>query len=105
MRQGPITDMSAPQRDVLAATAAHRTVDRVSIDETLEHGGTSIAYQTLYHHLESLVENGLVEKQSGGNGFLNQYRITREGLRTLNTHRDWLDECLEDAAPIVEVQR
>lgn len=105
MRRGPIADMSAPQRDVLAAVAANRIVDRADVSDTLASGDFSISYQMVFHHLDSLVEAGLVEKQSGGRGFRNQYRITRDGLRTLHTHRNWLNECLSDAAPIVEVQR
>lgn len=105
MRQGPIADMSAPKRDVLTAVASARTVDRADVSDTLERGGCSISYPMVFHHLESLVEAELVEKQSGGNGFRNHYRVTRDGLRALHTHRAWLNECLDGAAPIVEVQR
>lgn len=108
-RRGPISDLSGEQRDILAILAREGPIDRFALKQDIQRERLDrVTNATVYNHLETLSEQGLVSKWSGqgsGDDSSNQYRIGRDGLRTLTAHYNWLDECLSDAAPIVGVDR
>lgn len=97
---GPLTDLTAFQRDVLAVIASLNDgeaphglgiLDRVGSvrDEQVNHG-------RLYPNLDTLVEKGLVEK-SAKDRRTNAYALTSRGRRELAADAKWRAGVLGDA--------
>lgn len=102
IRRGPICELSADQRDILAILVSEGSTDRFTIKQLLERERRGlITNATVYNQLERLSDDGLIDKRSAGDsGNRNKYRIARKGLKTLTAHYYWLDGCLEDGPPV-----
>lgn len=101
--RGPIADLSAVQRDLLAVLVREQQSDRFALKQHLSQDRKRrITNSKIYDELGRLCDDGLVEKHSAqfARDETNKYRITRDGLKTLAAHRNWLDDQLADGPPV-----
>lgn len=101
IRRGPTADLSAVRRDILAILVDKQQADQSTIASTLNRDRkNTISDWAIYDNLENLSKDGLIEKGQGRHSERNQYRITRDGLKTIAAHQNWLEAQLDDGPPV-----
>lgn len=103
IRRGPTADLSAVRRDILAILVDKQQADRFVLKSALNSDRRdTVTNASVYNELEQLCDDGLVEKWSGdfSRENPNQYRITRDGLKTIAAHQNWLEAQLDDGPPV-----
>lgn len=87
-------DLTGFQRDLLYTIAALNDPKGLTIKDELEaYYGSEINQGRLYTNLDTLVEQGLVEKGQLDRR-TNQYTLTDRARRQLRARREWETRCL-----------
>ena len=93
----PLHDLTSFQRDVLRVIADNGRPG-LRIKEIIEDlYQTEIHDGRLYTNLKTLINKGLVDKESV-DGRTNKYSITTRGRREFAVHRNWMTRALDDSA-------
>lgn len=93
--QGPFSELSAFQRDLLAIIADEDGEYGLGIKRRIESlYAEDVNHGRLYPNLDELVEMGYVEK-SELDKRTNQYKLTHDGEGALRRLSVWFDGCLE----------
>jgi DNA-binding PadR family transcriptional regulator len=82
------------QRDLLYAISSQTKPSGQEIKEILERDVEEVRHGRLYPNLDTLVEEGLVEKGQLDRR-TNYYDITEEGKQLLSERREWENERVE----------
>jgi DNA-binding PadR family transcriptional regulator len=82
------------QRDLLYAISSQTKPSGQEIKEILERDVDEVRHGRLYPNLDTLVENGYVEKGQLDRR-TNYYEITEEGEQLLRERREWENERVE----------
>ncbi len=91
-------DLTAFQRDLLVVIAGMDGAHGLAIKEELDsYYTTDIQYGRIYPNLDSLVENGFVEKGSI-DARTNSYSLTDTGAAELAERQQWEDEYVRPSA-------
>ncbi|MFB6296671.1 MAG: PadR family transcriptional regulator [Halobacteriales archaeon] len=93
-----MNELTGFQRDLLYVIAGLGDPHGLAIkDELEEYYDTEVHHGRLYPNLNTLVEEGLVEKGAKDKR-TNVYRLTRAGQRTLDARREWENQYVKDRA-------
>lgn len=88
-------DLTGFQRDLLYVIAPLDSPHGVLIKETIEEYYTKEVNQgQLYPSLDSLVEEGLLEKDEIDKR-TNSYQITEQGVQEIKARREWEDQYIQ----------
>lgn len=92
-------DLTGFQRDLLYVIAGGEALNGLAIKAELEaHYETAVHHGHLYPNLDTVVEEGLVEKEQV-DGRTNSYTLTDRGRRELSARREWENQYFSDALP------
>ena len=84
------------QRDLLYVIAGSGEISGQDVKEELQKAyDDSINHGRLYPNLDTLVDNGFVEKGSIDRR-TNSYKITDQGLESIRAHEIWEDQYLPE---------
>lgn len=87
-----VHELTGFQRDLLYVIAGFDQPSGQQVGAELEaHQGQEITHGRLYPNLDTLVENGLVEKGEVSRR-TNYYTLTSDGAAALRARREWEDE-------------
>lgn len=91
-----MNDLTGFQRDLLYVIGGNEQPHGLAIKEEIEdYYETTIHHGRLYPNLDTLVENGLVEKGSLDRR-TNYYELTSDGEDVLAARGEWKDQYLAD---------
>lgn len=94
----PLHDLTAFQRDVLAAIAGLDEPNGLEVKSKLDDAyAKEIHHGRIYPAFDDLVEMGLVDKGSK-DARTNSYSLTSRGRRELESHRAWTSRAIEGEA-------
>lgn len=102
---GEMQDLTGFQRDLMFVIARLDEPKGLDVKEVVEqYYGTEVRHGRLYPNLDTLVENGLVDKGQHDRR-TNKYVLTGEGEQAIRDRVDWQRECLpEDMIGNVEIE-
>ena len=90
----PLHDLTAFQRDVLAAIAGLDEPNGLEVKEVLDYAyAKEIHHGRIYPAFDDLVDMGLVEKGSI-DARTNSYTLTPRGRRELAAHQAWTEKAM-----------
>jgi len=96
---GPLSELSAFQRDLLVAIARLGKPHGLAIKQLVEevgYGENNVTTGRLYPNLDTLVDMGLVVKGQKDRR-TNSYRVTRQGARELAGYYKWIGFAVREA--------
>ena len=93
-------DLTAFQRDLLVAITGLEKPHGLAVkDELKEYYENEIHHGRLYPNLDTLVDEGLVEKGQIDRR-TNQYELTDRGKRELDARREWENQYVSEVLDI-----
>lgn len=102
-RQEEMHDLTGFQRDLLYVIAGRDEPKGLEIKEELEeYYQSEVHHGRLYPNLDTLVDNGLIEKGTKDNR-TNAYTLTQQGHRMIQARKEWEDRYLQHAEVETEV--
>lgn len=100
-----MNDLTGFQRDLLYVIAGQDEPKGLDLKEDLEeYYQTEVHHGRLYPNLDTLVDEGLVEKGEKDNR-TNAYTLTQQGHRVLEARKEWEDQYLQHAEVETDVCR
>ena len=100
-KENPFIRLTGFQRDLLCVIRwLEKTEEEVTgiqvknVLESKDHYAKEIHHGRLYPNLDTLVDKGLVEKESGGHRFY-EYHLTKRGEREINLYSDFVQSSIE----------
>lgn len=90
-------DLTGFQRDILIVLNGLGASHGAQLKRELERARySSLLSGRLYHNLDVLVEQSLVQKRDGA-GRENEYRLTAEGSTSVREHSEWQQRYVDRA--------
>jgi len=94
----PLNDLTAFQRDLLAAVSGLDEPNGLDVKRTVEDAyDNEINHGRLYPNLDTLVDTGLLAKGQKDRR-TNEYSVTSRGRRELTAHQAWTEQAIEGEA-------